>query len=201
MKSSIAILNVLLAGFAALWVQGCASAGVAHRSLDRERPLTLEFDSDDARRTVDAMVDSLLADPVILELAGEERPILDLAELGNATATHVDTRMLTHSMRTKLLRTQRFRFVDRSQMGEDLDMVYQDQSGLVDPDKAFTGGTQETADWYLYGQIFEVRDRGERVIDRYYMVSLNLRDRRSGEIIWSDTEEIRKEKTRARVGL
>ncbi len=200
MKKYFYILNGLLLGLAMVWTLGCASTGVAHRPLDRERPLSLEFDSDDARRTVDTMVDSLLSDPAIIALTSDERPILDLAELGNATATHVDTRMLTHSMRTKLLRSQRFRFVDRSQMGVDLDMVYQDQSGLVDPDKAFTGGTQETADWYLYGQIFEMRDRGERVIDRYYMVSLNLRDRRSGEIIWSESEEIRKEKARPRVG-
>ncbi len=175
-----------------LALQGCVSPTPDRRPLDRDRPLSLIFDADDARETIDMMVDSLLSDATVLEQASGRRPFLDLAALDNATTIHVDTRILTHSIRTKLIRSQQFRFVDRSQLAVDLDLLNTDQLGLVDPNAAYAGGSQETSDWYLYGQIFEMRDRGERTVDRYYMVSLNLRDRRSGEILWSDTSEIRK---------
>ena len=38
-------------------------------------------------------------------------------------------------------------------------------------------------------------------INRYFKFTMNLKDLRSGEIIWSDEQEIRKEQTRSVMGL
>ena len=54
---------------------------------------------------------------------------------------------------------------------------------------------------YLYGALTEMRQQVNGVTDRYYKFTLNLKDLRSGEIIWSDEQEIRKEQTKSTMGF
>lgn len=198
MKNSkaLSVTMVIVVGVSAM-LTGCASTGVQRRPPDRERPITERFDPDDARRTVEAMVDSMLSFGPVIELTQQRRPVVDLQPLQNRTMEHIDTRALTTSIRTRLLRTGLFRFTDRTTRAMDIEeMNVQRESGLFDPDQAVAPGQQSAPELYIYGEISQQRTVAGRVIDQYYKINLSLQDLRSGELIWTDEQEIRKERRR-----
>jgi uncharacterized protein (TIGR02722 family) len=190
----------LLAGLVALTLTGCASTGVQRTSLDRERPLSEKFDADDARLTVEMMVDSMLQFEPVIALTQNGRPVLDLAEIQNRTMDHIDTRALTTSMRTRLLRTGKFRFTDRATSKTDIQIMgEQNELGLVDRQAAVKPGSQSAIELYLYGEISQDRKTSGRLVDQYYKINMSLKDLNSGELIWTDEQEIRKEMKRSRL--
>lgn len=179
------------------FLMGCASTGVTRTSLDRERPLTEKFDPDDARRTVEFMVDSMLQFGPVVDLTQAGRPVLDVATIENRTMEHIDTRSITDSLRTRLIRTGKFRFKDRSTSATDIEIMNEENElGLVDSSQAVKMGDQIATALYLNGAITQMRTQSGRLIDQYYKITLNLKDLSAGEIIWTDEQEIRKEKKR-----
>ena len=46
-----------------------------------------------------------------------------------------------------------------------------------------------------------MRSRTDGVTDRYFKFTLNMKDLKSGEIAWTDEQEIRKEQKRSVVGF
>ena len=178
-------LFILLA-FASL-AYGCASTHARETQLDRAaRSAALE--PQDVRRTVEKMVDSM--------------PVLDIAKVQNRSSMHLDMTSLTDSIRTKLLRSRKFRFMDHTTATDDLQFMNdQALNGLTDSQKAVRAGSQSAAQMYLYGALSEMRQQVDGVTDRYFKFTLNLKDLRSGELIWSDEQEIRKEQKRSVVGF
>ena len=175
----------------------CASTGVVRSSLDKDRPLTEKFDADDARITVESMADSMMSFPPVVEILVVRRPVLDLEPVKNSTMDHIDTIAITQALRTRLLRSGKFRFKDRSTSGTDIEiMIEESELGLVERSKAVRAGNQSATELYLYGRISQDRKTSGRRVDQYYSIILNLKDLRSGELIWSEQKEIRKEKNR-----
>lgn len=192
---------LLIGTAAALLLAGCATPTAREVQLDR-RALTAALEPQDVRRTVEKMVDSMLADQAFIQEVGGRRPVLDISGIKNRSTMHIDMTSITDSIRTKLLRSRRFRFMDRATSADDLEFMNdQALNGLTDPTKAVQAGQQSAAQMYLYGALTEMRQQVGGVTDRYYKFTLNLKDLRSGEIIWSDEQEIRKEQTRSTFGL
>ncbi len=192
---------LLIGTAAALLLAGCATPTAREVQLDR-RALTAALEPQDVRRTVEKMVDSMLADQEFIQEVGGSRPVLDISGIKNRSTMHIDMTSITDSIRTKLLRSRRFRFMDRATSADDLEFMNdQALNGLTDPTKAVQAGQQSAAQMYLYGALAEMRQQVGGVTDRYYKFTLNLKDLRSGEIIWSDEQEIRKEQTRSTFGL
>jgi uncharacterized protein (TIGR02722 family) len=191
------IVSLLAAAGSLLLAGGCASTGVQRIGPDRERPLTYKFEADDARQTVEKMVDSMLVFPPLVERCAGSRPVVDVASLKNGTMQHIDTVSLTDSIRTKLIRSGKFRFKDRSTAGTDVTVINEENElGLVDASRAVKAGQQIATELYLYGNISEIKQTAGRLIDQYYKITLNMKDLRTGEILWSDEQEIRKEQKR-----
>ena len=108
---------------------------------------------------------------------------------------------VTDSLRSQLLRSGMFRFVDRSTSGTDVEIMdAQSQLGLTDPKKAVKMGQQSAAQMFLTGALSEMKTQNGRTTDQYYKFSMILKDLRSGEIVWSDEKEIRKDATRSVMG-
>jgi len=187
------ITNVLLgtAMFASL--VGCATAPRVYESeLDRT-PLTTRIEPQDIRRTVEKMAESLISDAGVLDATKGERPVLDIEPMKNRSQMIVDMQSITDSVRMRLLRSRLFRFVDRSTSGADIAIMdEQAQLGLTDPRKAIRGGKQTAAQMYLTGSLTEMSTHVGRITDRYYKFTMILKDLRSGEIVWTDEQEIRK---------
>lgn len=185
----------------ALIADGCASTHARETTLDREAKVAA-LEPQDVRRVVDKMVDSMLADEAFLKQLNGERPVLDVVGIKNKTTMHLETSSITSSIRTKFIRSRHFRFVDRETAVEDR-QIMDDQAnmGLVDPAKAIKPGQQMAAQMYLYGELNEMRSLANGITDRYFKLTLNMKDLRTGEIVWSDEQEIRKEQKHSVFGF
>ena len=197
------ISRIIFAGLAIAFIcSGCTSTGVQRVSVNRTRPITTKFDPDDARKTVEKMVDSMIQFPPVITILSQRRPVLDVAKLQNRTMQHIDTVSITDSIRTRLIRTGKFRFKDRSTSGTDIDIMGEENElGLVDSSKAVKAGSQLATEMYLYGAITEMKETEGRIVDQYYKITMNLKDLKTGEIVWTDEKEIRKERKRPRIRL
>ncbi len=180
---------------------GCATTVARETQLDLKAK-TAALEPQDVRRTVEKMVDSMLADQDFIAEVGGKRPVLDIAQFQNRSTMHLDMVSITDSIRTKLLRSRKFRFMDRTTAADDLQFM-NDQAlqGLTDPQKAVRAGRQSAAQMYLYGALTEMRNQTNGVTDRYYKFTLNLKDLASGELVWTDEQEIRKEQTNNLMGF
>ena len=176
---------------------GCATTTARETQLDR-KAMSSALEPQDVRRTVEKMVDSMLADQEFIAEVGGRRPVLDITGIKNRSSMHLDMTSITDSIRTKLVRSRRFRFMDRTTSADDLQFMNdQALNGMTDQTKAIRTGQQSAAQMYLYGALTEMRQTVDGVTDRYYKFTLNLKDLKSGEIIWTDEQEIRKESERS----
>jgi uncharacterized protein (TIGR02722 family) len=198
-KGMFAVLGM---GAAVLIITGCATTPeVREVALDRA-PITSKLEPQDVRRTVEKMTESLLSAPGVREAVGGSRPVLDVEPLKNRTTQHVDMVSITDSLRMQLLRSGMFRFVDRSTSRTDIEfMDTQANLGLTDQKKVIRPGQQSAAQMYLTGALTEIKTQVGRTTDQYYKFSMVLKDLRSGELVWADEQEIRKESTRPRMGF
>ncbi len=187
---------------AAMMISGCATTpAVREVALDRA-PITSKIEPQDVRRTVEKMAESLLSAPGVKEATGGARPVLDIEPLKNRTTQHVDMVSITDSLRSQLLRSGMFRFVDKSTSGTDIEfMDSQAQLGLTDQKKAIKPGQQSAAQMYLTGSLTEIKNQVGRTVDQYYKFSMILKDLRSGELVWTDEREIRKESVKPVMGF
>ena len=193
---------VVIAAIAAAFSSGCSTSMVATETQLDRKAMTAALEPQDVRRTVEKMVDSMLADQEFIAESGGKRPVLDITGIKNRSSMHLDMRSITSSIRTKLLRSRRFRFMDRSTAADDL-QIMNDQAlnGMTDQSKAVKMGRQSAAQMYLYGELSEMRQHVDGVTDRYYKFTLNLKDIGSGEIVWSDEQEIRKQQETSVFGM
>jgi len=197
--NKIVMIGVMAAG--AAMMTGCATTHARESQLDM-RAKTAALEPQDVRRTVEKMVDSMLADQEFIKEVGGKRPVLDIGTFKNASTMHLNMKSITDSIRTKLIRSRKFRFVDGSTSGQDLKMMNdQALNGMTDPTKAVAMGQQSAAQMYIYGDLSEMRNQTNDVTDRYYKFTLNMKDLRSGEIIWTDEQEIRKEEVKSVMGF
>lgn len=192
-----------LAGLAGLaFLTGCATTpAVREVALDRS-PITSKLEPQDVRRTVEKMAESLISAPGVKEAVGGARPVLDIEPLKNRTTQHVDMVSITDSLRSQLLRSGLFRFVDKSTSGTDIEfMDAQANLGLTDQRKAIKPGQQSAAQMYLTGALTEIKNQVGRTVDQYYKFSMILKDLRTGELVWADEREIRKESVKPVMGF
>ena len=187
---------------AAVLMTGCATTPrVREVELDRA-PISSKLEPQDVRRTVEKMAESLLSAPGVREAVGGSRPVLDVEPLKNRTTQHVDMVSITDSLRMQLLRSGLFRFVDKSTSGTDIEfMDAQANLGLTDQKKAVRPGQQSAAQMYLTGALSEIKTQVGRTVDQYYKFSMTLKDLRTGELVWADEQEIRKESVKPRMGF
>jgi len=199
MNQTLAV--IAFTSLAAAFATGCASTHARETQLDM-RAKTAALEPQDVRRTVEKMVDSMLVDQDFIAEVGGRRPVLDITGIKNRSTMHIDMASITDSIRTKLVRSRKFRFMDRSTSQDDLEIMNdQALNGLTDQKKAVQTGKQSAAQMYLYGALSEMRNETDGITDRYFKFTLNLKDLSSGEIIWTDEQEIRKEQKRSAVGF
>jgi len=193
MKKMMMCLSVC--ALAGALMTGCATApAVREVSLDR-KPMTYKLEPQDVRRTVVKMVESMQNDLANLQDYDlPSRPVLDIFPVKNNTSQHLDMKSFQDSLRSALLKTRMFRFVDRATSGNDITIMNEQAlGGLTDQSKAVAMGQQSAAQMTITGELSEMKNREGRVTDAYYKFSLQLKDLKSGELVWTDEQEIRKE--------
>ena len=205
-------VQLLIGAAAAAILCGCATTA-RETQLDRHA-MSSALEPQDVRRTVEKMVDSMITDADVIKEVGGNKPVLDISGIKNRSTMHIDMNMITSSIRTKLIRSRMFKFVDRTTTAADLQLMNdQALNGMVDPNKVVSAGQQSAAQMYIYGELTEMRQEVEDATenwlpitfttstDRYFKFNLNLKDLRTGEIIGTDEKEIRKDQKRRVFGM
>lgn len=190
MKTSKSVLLPAAALAAALFVSGCAST-IDYGDPTSAKPLSTDFGSSDLQQIATSMVDSMLATAPLP--ADGRRPVLIIDPVKNKTMQHIDTESITDSIRTRLIRSGRFTFQDRTtEASLQQELAYQQQAAA----NPVAFGQQVAAEYMLTANLSEIEQKFGRVTDVYYKFTLNLRNLRTGTLDWADEKEIRKTKVR-----
>jgi penicillin-binding protein activator len=188
--------GLAMAGLVALLASGCAST-VEYGDSTSSKPIDTDFGSADLQMIAAKMVDSLLADDLIQEINVGGPPLLIVDKVKNKTMQHIDTESVTDSIRTKLIRSRKFSFQDRTtEAALQEELAYQ-QTAAQD---AIAMGQQDAPRYMLTANLSEITQRAGRLKDVYYKFTMSLRDLKSGRLIWADEQEIRKQRTRSVFG-
>ncbi|MBF0123964.1 MAG: penicillin-binding protein activator LpoB [Magnetococcales bacterium] len=183
---------LLMSGCAATQSPTASSAGnVFYGDSRAVETVTNEFGSTDLQGIAETMTRSLLQSQPI---ARGNRPLLTIAEVKNKTSEYIDTRAVTDTIRSQLLKSGAVRFaVDTNAMDTQTEELRrQNQTGLYKKSKSKKIGQMEGADYRLEGNIISIVKRTRDIHDVYYKFSLLLVNNESGVIEWADEKEIRK---------
>ncbi len=187
---------MMTAGALALLASGCATT-VEYGDATSGKAVSTDFGSSDLQQIAATMVDSMLADEVLEEISAGGPPLLTVDKVKNKTMQHIDTESVTDSIRTKLIRSRKFSFQDRTtEAALQEELAYQ-QAASQEP---VPTGQQDAPRYMLTANLSEIQQTEGRLKDVYYKFTMNLRDLKSGRIIWADEKEIRKQKTKSIFG-
>lgn len=194
--------GILLAAVGIL-ATGCQSTPkVSYGDAQAIETVTTDFGSTDLQQIAEKMVDSLLVFPPIVQETSLRRPVLLVDKVKNKTMQHIDTESLTDSIRTKLIRSGKFRFADRTTDAQLIEEVkIQQDSGMVDPATATEFGKQIGPEYMLTANLSEIKKSAGRTTDVYYKFTMNLKNLKTGILEWADEKEIRKVAVQKRFGL
>jgi len=172
---------------------GCAGPQVRYGDAGSVKPISTEFGSSDLQQIADSLVDSLLIFPPVVELTTAKRPVISVDRVKNKTMQHIDTESITDSIRAKLIKSGKFRFIDRTTDAQTIDeLKTQQDSGLVDKSTAVDFGQQIGAEFLLTANFSEIKQKAGSVTDVYYKFTMSLKNLKTGILEWSDEKEIRK---------
>lgn len=176
---------------------GCVST-MEYGDATSMKPMSTSFGSADLQQIAAKMVDSLLGDELLMDDIGAAGPpLLIVDKVKNKTDQHIDTESVTDSIRTKLIRSRKFSFQDRTTEAALAEELAYQQTAAQD---AIAMGQQDAPRYMLTANLSSIRQTAGRVRDVYYKFTMNLRDLKSGRLLWADEQEIRKVKTRAIIG-
>ena len=191
-----ALLNLLAAAALAAGMAGCATT-VEYGDATSSKPISTDFGSADLQQIAATMVDSMLADEVLQDISQSDPPLLIVDKVKNKTMQHIDTESVTDSIRTKLIRSRKFSFQDRTtEAALQEELAYQ-HAAAKDP---IAGGQQDAPHYMLTANLSEIEQTEGRVKDVYYKFKMSLRNLKSGRLLWADEQEIRKVKTKSVFG-
>lgn len=192
---------VALASLMALFT-GCATVpDVKYDDAGSAKPLSTDFGSSDLQQIAESMVDSLMTFPPVVELTSQKRPVLSVDRVKNKTMQHIDTESITDSVRTKMIKSGKFRFIDRTTDDAAIEEIkIQQESGLVNKKNAVNFGMQSGAEFILTANFSEIKQKSGSITDVYYKFTMNLKNLRTGVLEWSDEKEIRKVSKKPLIG-
>ena len=181
----------VLAG--SLTLTGCAGTTVQYGDAGSAKPISTEFGSSDLQQIAESLVDSMTTFPPVVELTGKRRPVLTVDKVKNKTMQHIDTESITDSIRARLIKSGKFRFIDRTTDDQAIEEIkIQQESGLVDKATAVEFGKQSGAEFLLTSNFSEIKQKAGGVTDVYYKFTMSLKNLKTGILEWSDEKEIRK---------
>ncbi len=184
--------SLSLAGF--LVLTGCSSAPtVSYVDPNAVDTTSINFSSTDLQTTAQAMVDSMLSSPQIVQLTQKQQPVIYVADLVNNTSEFINTQAITDTISTELIQSNQFRFLDMSKVAAiKAQLKYQNNSGMVNPATAQAFGQQIGAQYMLYGDIASINAMNQNQESRYYQITMSLLQIQTGIIVWQGQKQIRK---------
>jgi len=187
-------MNVLITAaiISVSFLSGCAST-IQYGDAGSAKPISTEFGSSDLQQIAETMVESMITFPPMVQMTASRRPVVSVDTVKNKTMQHIDTESVTDSIRTRLIRSGKFRFIDRTTDDQTVEeLKIQQDSGLVDKKTAVDFGQQIGAEFLLTSNFSEIRQKSGSTTDVYYKFTMSLKNLKTGILEWSDEKEIRK---------
>ena len=154
-------LNWIAAAALAALLAGCATT-VEYGDATSSKPISTSFGSSDLQQIAVTMVDSLLADEILQDISVGGPPLLIVDKVKNKTMQHIDTESVTDSIRTKLIRSRKFSFQDRTtEAALSEELAYQ-QAAAKDP---IAAGQQDAPRYMLTSNLTEIEQEQGRLKD------------------------------------
>lgn len=197
LKKTLRAFKLYLAPFVLLTVQSCQTFEGKYTNPNETRLLDSKWNDSDARQTSEALVSSMLEKPwlSIYQKANQNRPIIIVGEIENRTGEHIDTKMISISIRNQLINSGRVRFLNASNRGDiSKEINYQNESGMVDRVHAQKPGKQLGAEFILSGYISSKEHTHPEIDFKtvYYQTDLTLTNLETSEIEFSEQFRIKK---------
>ena len=184
-----------------------------YRDAQDEETVNADFGRTDKQRFVEGVTSDLLGSPALSyykqpDEKGDARVIAIMGGIVNETTEHVNTEIMTRSIRDKLLGHMRFVAGDLGQSEITKQIRFQQDSGRVDPARAAAFGKQYGAEVILYGSLASIEKNKGRSIeslgskkrDVYMQFVMNCVDVNTGEIIWTEEVELAKQQVTSLFG-
>jgi uncharacterized protein (TIGR02722 family) len=188
MKGTTLIIGV------SLILLGCS--GTQYRDASKDKG-SMEWGPREIKTTVNKMVASLHS---YLKNDWNQPSLIRVQRIKNDTAEHIDTRMLADEIVTNLIQ-MRIQFVDDSYTREAIEEMEKGMSGLIDPDSAIPAGNLKSPNFFLFGSIIEnVRYVGGKKV-QYLVVTLTMKELKTGLLKWKDRQEFLKATTTDRISF
>jgi uncharacterized protein (TIGR02722 family) len=129
------------------------------------------------------------------------KPVIILETPKNRTSEHIDLQSLYDHVKTELIHSGRFSFLDKAARTEIAKEYEYQGSGYVNPNQAQGPGQQKAAEFLLGGVITSTVQQVGNNKAVYYKATFELTDIGSTEIVWTDQKEIVKHFKRKSIGL
>ncbi len=154
-----------------------------------------EWGPKEIKDTVSKMVTSLYT-----YLKEEKKAaFIQVKKIRNRTSEHIDTKMLSNELVNNLMK-KRIRFIDPSFTKEALEEIEKGMTGMIDPDSAIPAGELKSPNLFLYGDISSnTRTVGGKTL-QYLVVTLKLKELRTGIQVWQEQKEFLKVSKNTKVG-
>lgn len=207
MKKLFSAMGVALA--AAFVTTGCATSSVGYRDAGEVKTLTRNFSRADLQTCVMKMVDSMLSSPGLQHKMAAQFPGKTPTISLPPNALHNETSQmglseplgaLTRSIRTKLINTGVFDFID-VEADSLLQNAMQRDTVMAASSDVIETGQQASSDYELYGTLTEMTEGDSWSKESYYIMNMQLINRRTGKLDWAEEQEIRKESKRPVFGM
>lgn len=186
----------------AVSVSGCGPKAFTKGEYDDPTKVTLlddKFNEADMQQMAETVVNAMVACPAIKELA--KPPVVIVEKVQNRTEEHIDMVSMTDKIRTALIKSGKFRFVNKTERGTLEEEYKYNESGNVSSQSQKKRGKQTGADYILSGAIAtniqQIAD--DKLI--YYKLTMNLTNLETSTIDCTEEKEVRKKYRRQSVGL
>jgi len=188
-RITLAALTLALLSGCSTPSPGLGSKNISYGDTKAVELITNEFGSTDLQMIAESMTRSLAQSGIL-----QGRPVVQVYDVKNKTSEYIDTREITTSIKTQLMKTGTARFAsDNTDMQSQVDQLkLQNQSGLYKKSTVSKTGNMIAAQYRLEGSISSIVKRSADYKDVFYKFSLQLIDVESGVAEWMDEKEIRK---------
>ena len=156
--------------------------------------LTINFSSTDLQIISQAMVDSVLKSVIAND---ENKPIIVIEEIKNKTSEYIDTSVITDSIRAKLSKSGLIQFgVNIDELEGQITEIDRQQGEYYDENLSVEKGKLAGADYRLSGSLISIDKSKKKLFktkkDKFYKISLQLWNIKTGVLVWADEKDIRK---------
>ncbi len=197
MKKSFFLMMVIL-----LLLSACSQKVVREDPMTADE-VTADWDIKDINIIAEAMVDSLRDH----YLARQTPPaVIVVLDIKNKTYEHINTKAITETVVTALIKERRFRAIAERSRRADIqnERFYRDD---VESDDVLSSENLRRyrhtigADYVMYGEITGIEKRGSGVRDVSYKMTLKIVDVDTTIIEWQEQKDIRKKQKNSFLGL